>query len=351
MPSCRNTIAVLLLSVCSLPTFAVSPEPQSFSHGDWELVCDNTRTCRAAGYPSEENLGTVSVLLTRKAGPGTPVAGRVVLGGGWDETDFDLPASFKLALWIDGRAQGSATMTDRSREADLTAAQVAALLAALTRDSKIEFRAPNYVWLLSDRGASAVLLKMDEVQGRVGTVGALRRKGKASEANVLPHVPAPVVRAVAPIAAMPGDERAFEKQQDAIRAALKKVTSEDDCMDLYDAESSEPLTIVRLSKTKLLVSTRCWLAAYNAGSGYWVIDDKPPYRPELVTESATDYDNGTISSGQKGRGIGDCWSSEDWTWDGANFVHTSSASTGQCKGFAGGAWTLPTLVTGIAKGK
>lgn len=347
MPSCRNTVAVLLLSVCSLPAFAASPESQSFSHEDWEVVCDNTRTCRVAGYPSEENLGTVSVLLTRKAGPSTPVTGRITLGGGWDDEDFKLPASFKLALWIDGRAQGSVPMTNQSREATLSATQVAALLAALTRDSTIEFRAPNYVWPLSDRGASAVLLKMDELQGRVGTVGALRRKGKASEAKVLPPVPAPVVRAVAPIAALPGDARFAEQHEDAIRAALKKVTSEDDCMDLYDAESPKSLEVVRLGKTKMLVSTRCWLAAYNAGSGYWVIDDKPPYRPQLVTESATDYDNGTIMSSQKGRGIGDCWGTEEWTWDGTRFVHTSSAFSGQCKGFAGGAWTLPTLVTDV----
>lgn len=351
MPSYRRIAIAAALCLFSLPMRAAPPEGESFSHGDWEVVCDNTRTCRVAGYPSEENLGTVSVLFTRKAGAGTAVTGRVMLGGGWDDEDFKLPASFKLALWIDGRAQGSVPMTNQSREAALSAAQVAALLAALTRDSTIEFRAPNYIWPLSDRGASAVLLKMDELQGRIGTVGALRRKGKASEAKVLPPVPAPVVRAVAPVTPLPGDARFAEQHEDAIRAALKKVTSEDDCMDLYDAERQESLEVVRLSKAKLLVSTRCWLAAYNAGSGYWVIDDKPPYRPELVTESGTDYDAGTISSGQKGRGIGDCWGTEEWTWDGTGFVHTSSASSGQCKGFAGGAWTLPTLVTDVVKPK
>ncbi len=351
MPSYRNIAVALILSACSLPIRAAPPEGESFSHGDWEVVCDNTRTCRVAGYPSEEDLGTVSVLFTRKAGPGTATTGRVVLGGGWDDDDFNLPATFKLALWIDGRAQGSVSMANDSREADLTAAQVAALLGALTRESAIEFRAPKYIWRLSDRGASAVLLKMDELQGRVGTVGALRRKGKASEAKVLPPVPAPVVRAVAPVAPLPGDKRFAEQHEDAIRAALKKATSEDDCMDLHDAESSKSLEIVRLTKTKLLVSTRCWLAAYNSGSGYWVIDDKLPYRPELVTESGTDYDNGTIMSSQKGRGIGDCWGTEEWTWDGNRFVHTSSMYTGQCKGFMGGAWILPTVVADVVKPK
>jgi hypothetical protein len=343
-------LAAAALAVCCSPTLAASPERVDFSHQDWQLVCDNTRTCRAVGYPNDEDLGTVSVLFTRKAGPGTAVAGRVLIGGGWDEVEIELPAQFKLELRIDGRAHGSVAMTNQDQTVDLTSAQVAALLGALTRSSRIEFRAQKNVWRLSDRGASAVLLKMDEAQGRVGTVGALRRKGKNSEANVLPPVPAPVVRAVAPHPPLKNDEASFEKQESAIRAALRKATDSEDCMDLHESESQESLEIVRLTKTKLLVSTRCWLAAYNAGSGYWVIDAKAPYRPQLVTTDATDYDNGTIGATHKGRGLGDCWGKEEWTWDGTRFVQTLSSSTGQCKGFLGGAWDLPTFVADVQQG-
>lgn len=53
----------------------------SFSHHDWEIACDNTRTCRAAGYHSEEeDAPAVSVLLTRKAGPHQPVTGKLMIG-------------------------------------------------------------------------------------------------------------------------------------------------------------------------------------------------------------------------------------------------------------------------------
>jgi hypothetical protein len=346
----RRMFSVAAISLCIAPVLAAAPEGIAFSHQDWELVCDNTRTCRVVGYPSDEEPGTVSVLFTRKAGPGAAVAGRVLVGGGWDEDDFELPARFKLELRIDGRAHGSVAMTNEDRAADLAPAQVSALLGALTRSSRIEFRAQKNVWRLSDRGASAVLLKMDEAQGRVGTVGALRRKGKNSEANVLPPVPAPVVRAVAPHPPLPNDERSFEKQQNAIRAALRKATSSDECMDLHESESQESLEIVRLTKTKLLVSTRCWLAAYNAGSGYWVIDGKAPYNPQFVTGDGTDYDDGVIGASHKGRGLGDCWGKGEWTWDGTRFVQTLSSSTGQCKGFLGGAWDLPTLVADVRKG-
>lgn len=339
----------LLLAMTAPAAFPAWAAQTAFDHEDWQLVCDNTRTCRAAGYQSDDADIPVSVLLTRKAGAGTAVAGRVALGEGWEDSVLNaLPAQFRVALWIDGKAHGERMVAKDALEVDLTAAQVAALLKALTRDTRIEFRAGKVVWALSDHGAAAVLLKMDEFQGRIGTVGAMYRKGKQTEAKVLPPLPAPVVKAAALAPAKPGDARFIATHGDAMRKALRSATDQDACEDLYKTgEEQEALEVVRLTKTKLLVSTRCWLAAYNAGSGYWIVNDTPPYRPELVTSDATDFDNGTLMSAQKGRGIGDCWYTEQWTWDGAGFEPTAESSTGQCKGFAGGAWQLPTLVTGI----
>ena len=69
------------------------------------------------------------------------------------------------------------------------------------------------------------------------------------------------------------------------------------------------------------------MAAYNAGSGYWIVNETPPYRSELVTSDATDFDDGTLISAQEARGLGDCWGSEQWAW--------------------GGTWELPALATEI----
>ena len=70
-----------------------------------------------------------------------------------------------------------------------------------------------------------------------------------------------------------------------------------------------------LNNSQLLAQHDCWVSAYNAGSGVWVINDKKPYKPTLVTTSATSYDKGKLSSVQKGRGI-DCISQVDWLWTG-----------------------------------
>ncbi|MEQ1513788.1 MAG: DUF1176 domain-containing protein [Lysobacteraceae bacterium] len=338
----------LLLAWAAPSAFPAHAAETSFDHEDWQVVCDNTRTCRVAGYQSDDAEMPVSVLLTRKAGAGTSVAGRVMLGDGWEDSMLNaLPAQFRVALWIDGKQQGG-TVTKDALEADLTAAQTAALLKALARDTRIEFRAGKTVWSLSDRGAAAVLLKMDEFQGRIGTVGAAFRKGKQTEAKVLPPLPAPVVKAAALAPAKPGDAQFIAKNGDAVRKALRSATAEDECEDLHKTgEEQEALEAVRLTMNKLLVSTRCWLGAYNAFSGYWIINDTAPYRPELVTSEASDFDDSTLMSSHKARGIGDCWGREQWTWNGTGFVQTASSSTGMCKRFTGGAWELPTLVTEI----
>ena len=341
--------AALLLAMTAPAAFSAQAVDAAFEHEDWQLVCDNTRTCRVAGYQRDDADMPVSVLFIRKAGAGAAVEGRVMLGDSWQDSVLGtLPARFRVVLWIDGKAHVERAVAKDALEAELTPAQIAALLKALARDSRIEFRAGKVVWALSDRGAAAVLLKMDEFQGRIGTVGAAYRKGKQPEANVLPPLPAPIAKAAALAPAKSGDAQFIAKHGDAVRKALRSATDEDSCSDLHaSGEEEQSLEAVRLTKTKLLVSTRCWLAAYNAGSGYWIINDTPPYRPQHVTSDATYFDSGTLMSTQKARGLGDCWGSEQWTWDGTGFVRTASSSTGMCKGFAGGAWDLPTLVTEI----
>src|SRR5690606_20682081 len=55
-----------LASISSLSLAAI--QGLHFSHKDWEIACDNTGTCRAAGYQSDQDIDQpVSVLLERAA--------------------------------------------------------------------------------------------------------------------------------------------------------------------------------------------------------------------------------------------------------------------------------------------
>jgi hypothetical protein len=310
-----------------------------FSHKDWEMACDNTRTCRAAGYQADDATPAVSVLLTRPAGAGQAVAAQVALGSYEESTTLRLPN--KVDLTIGGRSFGAIALKDDDGTGMLDAAQVAALVQALLRSDEIAFVAGKERWRLSDAGAAAVLLRMDDVQGRVGTTGALVRKGSRGEQGVLPALPKPVVRAAALHGPAVGEALAI-----AVLRSLGKAP--EDCQALN--ETAEPPKIWRLDAHRVLVSARCWMAAYNEGYGFWLANDRRPYKPVEVTTDGTDFDPrlGRIVSMQKGRGLGDCFSIDHWVWDGASFVHTEEATTGMCRLVApGGPWMLTTFVSEV----
>ncbi|MGR9051108.1 MAG: DUF1176 domain-containing protein [Gammaproteobacteria bacterium] len=322
----------------------------SFSHKDWEIVCDNTRTCRAAGYQSDQDEPAVSVLLTRHAGPNQPVTGQMMIGIYEDGSVLDQrPAELKLSMRINGRFLGDVTIRKDIDVAALSEKQVTALLAALRQDSNIEWSAGQQIWRLSDKGASAVLLKMDEFQRRIGTPGALIKKGANSESSVLPALLKPVVITAPVEKPHPGDRQWLSSHSKDLLEALRASVTDDDCMDLLNnPNETAELSIERLTGTKLLVSTQCWTGAYNIGYGYWVINDSAPYEPVLVTAIGSGYEAGKISAYQKGRGLADCISNDEWTWDGKQFIQTESSSTGMCKLVAlGGTWTLPTLTMDV----
>ncbi len=349
-------LAALLAGFAPSPSALAQPEIQgiSFFHKDWEIACDNTGTCRAAGYQKEDEDDNppVSVLLTRRAGPGQAVTGELQLGTYSDEEPAwqKQRAPLSLRMEINGKSLGDVAVDKKTATGKLSARQTRALLDSLGRKSDIRWSLGKSVWTLSDDGAAAVLLKMDDFQKRIGTTGALTRKGTRNEDQVLQAAAPPVIVAVTPPKTSPADQRAGDRKTPALLQALRSTTTADDCMDLFDEDKEISLTFNRLSRDKLVVSARCWMAAYNEGIGSWIINAQGAPAPVLVTINGNGFEDGAISEDQKGRGLGDCWAHETWTWNGADFIHTASTTSGMCKLVApGGPWDLPTLVTVVKK--
>ncbi|BAE69485.1 conserved hypothetical protein [Xanthomonas oryzae pv. oryzae MAFF 311018] len=121
-----------------------------------------------------------------------------------------------------------------------------------------------------------MLLKMDAFQDRLGTRGMLVRKGDHDETKVLPAVPVPQVRAANLPAAQAGDARigTLPALFQALRASLP---ADEECNGLQAGDAQEPLTVTRLSTDKLLVSTDCWMGAYNVGTGVRVLNARAPF--------------------------------------------------------------------------
>ena len=354
----RWTIVAGLLAAAPPLAWATGAPPASlrFAAQDWEITCDNTRTCRAAGYHAagageagaegdEGNALPVSVLLTRRAGPRQPVQATLQLGHpGEDAGAARWPPVPTLTMRVDGAPAGELTIEQDNWTAPLAPAQTALLVTALGRQGTVAWSDGTRTWRLSSAGAAAVLARMDAFQGRAGTRAASINAGAADESRVLPPLPPPVVQA----AAVPAYDsmRLPASAIKRLRAALAASSRECAASGLDDAMAD--LAVRRLSATKLLASMRCAVAAYNDGAAYWVINAAPPYRPQLVTLFASGYAGGSLNASLKLHSGGDCWAYDTWTWDGRRFVHSAQETSGDCRGInAEGAWSLPQLVTTV----
>ncbi|MDP9899964.1 DUF1176 domain-containing protein [Variovorax ginsengisoli] len=322
------------LSLATSVAGAAGQDPVAFSHGDWELVCDNTRTCRAAGYQDESTKSEpVSMRITRAAGPGTAIDVELQIGG---EAEVKGTLRFKV---------GSATVSGLQGDApSFDAKQVRTILPALLASEEATIVAGNRgAWTLSLTGLTAVLLKMDEVQGRVGTPGALVRRGAKPESSVLRPVDAPVVHAVRPPATRPEDAALAAR----IFPLIDLTEVKERCNDSAGV-GAQSLGVVRLSGSKVMLSLGCSAGAYNSLTLLWTANDKPPYAP-VALKVTGDYDSrdASVTAAFKNRGVGDCWSSETWHFNGKEFVRTAAVGDSMCRGFAGGAWSLLSYVSRV----
>lgn len=348
LPSRLSMLTALITGIPVL-AFATTFADSTFFHKDWEVVCDNTLTCRAAGYSpekqysgEEEDIPGVSLLLTRHAGQNTPITADVILA----EVYQAIPKSTTLTLTVDGVDKGRLISTGDNLW-QLNEKQIPLVLQALKGSGKVAFHHNSVVSELSGAGAYAVLLKMDEKQGRIGTTDAITKKGNKS--SVLSAVAAPVIYAA--VTKQEASRTLTDAEQSAIQKKLLKTLNADcDSLQPQDDQKAEPIELTPLNDSMSLLSTLCWRAAYNEGYAYWAIDNAMQTQPQLVTTDGTDYENGEITSVQKGRGLADCMSYDAWTWDGKTFQRSSASLTGSCRMIQlGGTWDLPYWTTTVVK--
>ncbi|MDH0564376.1 DUF1176 domain-containing protein [Acinetobacter courvalinii] len=333
----------------SSSAFAQDIKGISFSHQDWEIYCSNTGTCRAAGYQNEaERNEPASLLLTRQAAARQPVQVEFALAR-YEEESFPAAKLKNIHFYINGKDLGAVSFegTEFPLIGKLSANQVNALLQQSRQQTEIVFKNAQLQWNISDAGMAAVLLKMDDFQKRIGTVGALIKKGQADESKVLAAQPRFTVKQIKtsskPYLTLQPNNKRYAALYRNLMAAQPTPKQEGFCEGMYEDGETKPQTIelYKLTNKKVLAMTLCWRGAYNEGYGAWVLDDSLANKANFVTEQASEFYNGIISSSQKGRGIGDCWASDEWVWDGQRFVHTQDRWTGMCKGLAaGGVWDL-----------
>ncbi|UNK61034.1 DUF1176 domain-containing protein [Buttiauxella ferragutiae] len=311
----RHLIWLACAGLFSTQLFAAPLTGLSFEHKDWQVSCDNTGTCRAAGYSRD----LVSVLLTRVAGRET--SAKV-------EVTFAQPTASSATLFIDGEQKGELTpLSDGSFSIQFTARD--AFLTALSQDNTIEFESGGKRIPLSSAGSNAVLLKMDEFQKTTNTSNAMLHPGNENTDNVLLAKPAPLIISQ-PVIPAPDAVPLTTTQLQKIAPQLK-LTPEMQCREIAD-EQTRTYYRIPVDKNHALIKTECFDSSRFA---LWLTDNTLTARPELITHDASKYENGEIA-----RLSGPI---QIWVWNGKQFLlRDQYRSSGH-----NGAWTLPTFVSRV----
>ena len=336
---------VLLLTLLPVAAMATSIKGMG-NYQDWDLVCDNTGTCRMAGY-QEKGDDPVSILFTRAAGENATVEGKLTILP-FGEADRDVQVGQDIEIWLNGKSLGKVKHISDDAPDKLTEEQTKALLSGLKKESEIRLTYGKTTLKVSDKGAAAAMLKMDEFQQRLNTPSALIRQGQEKHAVLAPKVE-PKIDAVSVKNRKTIELKLGEKQYDNVLALLRK--AHDGCVD-EDLESQD-ITIYPLTHNKVLAEALCFEGAYQGTNYYAVLDDKLSKVEQVLAEQYNEagYDEkqgyAFVRGSYKGRALGDCLAGQDAVWNGKIFIRTSEWTTGSCKGLPGGTWQLPIFVSNV----
>ena len=344
---------VLLLAL--LPLTAMATPIQGFfkNYQDWDLICDNLGTCRMAGY-QEEGDDPVSILFTRAAGENAAVEGKLTILP-FGEADRDVQVGQDIEIWLNGKSLGTVKHISDENPDKLTEAQTKALLSGLKKESEIRLTYGKTTLKVSDKGAAAAMLKMDEFQQRLNTPSALIRKGQEKHAVLAPQA-APKIQVAYIKNPSKTELKRGEKQFDAVLALLRKSanSSASDCASLHDDSEQKTITLYSLTQGKVLAEAVC-ISGSAAYTGYYAVMDNKLSKVEQVLEDQYTfayYDeklNALIVEGSyKSSGLAESWYGYEAAWNGKTFITTAEHTSGSAKGFMGGAWGgLPTFVSQI----
>lgn len=339
--------------ICSLPLLllaAQSPAQGYKAVKDWIGGCDNTRQCTAIGLAAEGAESYALLHFERGPAAGDQVRSirlrvdhEISRKNFWilQADDAELMQFNDMHLVDADSGPGIDIVIEATGELE-------ALMGAMrSADSLTLVGDGGPVGSISLAGASAIMLWIDEQQGRLGTSTALVRRGEKSPQAVaaaveLPHL---LGKATEPL----GPEDAAPLGAD-VRASLPA-----DACEPLDPESGmrdEAWSV----DDRALVKVLCYGGAYNFGSSWFLVDGDtitplafpiPAENGGATMDTTTDLVNADLAAGtgqlnsfSKGRGIGDCGSSGQWRWDGQRFQLASYAMMGDCRGVTSDLWPV-----------
>jgi hypothetical protein len=225
----------------------------------------------------------------------------------------------------------------------VTSSENKSFLFALPNGHTIEMKTVDGLrHIISLNGVAAALLRIDDIQGRIGTQSALIRTGDKPASTVPEPLALPIIVAAKP----PADVKADAELPQQLRNFLQKTKKYDDCDDIAEHQLNKGDSVDVLSRTQALVGIQCIMGAYQGSKAFWIVEngDVTKATPVLFQFPGTskketmlmeaDFDPSTASLSffGKGRGIGDCGESGTYVWTGQSFELSTFALMEQCRG-------------------
>lgn len=326
---------VLSVSAHAAPSY----EARILHEKDWQVVCDNSNRCVAAGYRAANSTSNpVAIIIYRDAGPGRRPIVSI-------KTQFDTMLDNDVVVRV-GDTEIMSLETDNRvlrpsvffNDMQLSKEQTDALLPWLLKAEQIEVRQNNSKLFISMAGVKEVLLKMDEWQGRLDTPGALAQRGNKPESSVFKPATIPALRPLVVVADTKPVDPALAQ---TILAQIDRKTLDPECQPQHDKTAK----VHRLTYDKLVLSLTCPKRVYGNMTHNWVTQDKPVYQPVaieakgtyIVIKGGTFSARGYFRQTTTGRNTDDCYDEESWLFTDKGFELESVWTTGLCRGFAYGA--------------
>lgn len=305
---------------------------------DWTLACDVTGDCEARGYDAYEP--GLWLRLVRAAG--ADAMPRLEIHGlSWTREPrsllFDgreVPLGAGWTTRADPEAGPAAYVLETS---DLAA--VRRFAAAARRATRVTLPDEEQQGSLS--GLNAAVLRLDDVQGRIGTVSAIASPGPDRRAVPGPR-PLPVVHA-----------RPWRGTQPDADEAERYLRGLPDAFGECDDADARQGDVVAISADEVLALVLCWRGAYQEGHVVMrgprkdpraarPVELPAPPHPEreavdaMVSNAHYDPATASLSSYGKGRGLFDCGDSTRWVFDGQRFQLADYALLDRCGWMAPG---------------
>jgi hypothetical protein len=351
---------LLALPLACAATFAAASAAEFKDFRDWYVGCDNLRNCSAFGFEADDP----SAAWMRIERSGAPAASaRITIAADVNEKTrvelvFDdaalggLPAGPLTPEKGDDQPFGRVIVDDPAAVETLIASLRKAQTIVVRRlDPPGAEKSDPQTSRISLSGAVAALLWIDEQQQRLGTAAAFIRRGDRPASSIPPQPKAPAVQAAkAPAGAAPKPQAAELR---VLTARARALCADDTRTELDDS--------ARLSRDVSLHIFGCpdMSGMYNRTGVALIAPDGRPqearagkfvYPAEVagndhasggtVTNAGFDQGAMTLSTFNKGRGLGDCGVAEDWVWDGHAFRLVLLRAMAHCKGIGQDDWPV-----------